>query len=96
MKDNLQTISDRLWDNPEEKNWKSLASSLKASGIVYYRPVYGKGKLKNTQDLKKSYIELYDKKAKLVTKVPLFMKNGKELRGATIYLKGLSINNKRV
>jgi hypothetical protein len=95
MKNGIQEISDELWENPEEKNWKLLSASLKKSGIAYYRTVYNKGKLKNTQDLKKSYAELYDSKAKLVTKVPLFMKKGKEMRGATIYLKGLQINNKK-
>ncbi len=94
MKNNLQSICDELWDSPEEKNWKGLASSLKKSGIAYYKPVFGKGKLKNTQDLKKSYVELYDRKAKPVAKIPIFMKKGKEPRGATIYLKGLLINNK--
>ncbi len=94
MKNGIQEISDKLWDNPEEKNWKLLSGSLKKAGIAYYKTVYNKGKLKNTQDLKKSYVELYDKKAKPVTKVPLFMKKGKELRGATIYLKGLQVNNK--
>ncbi len=94
MKNAIQDVSDKLWENPEEKNWKLLSNSLKKAGITYYKTVYGKGKLKNTQDLKKSYVELYDKKVKFITKVPLFMKNGKELRGATIYLKGLQINNK--
>ena len=94
MKNGIQEISDKLWDNPDEKNGKQLSGSLKKAGIVYYKTVYNKGKLKNTQDLKKSYVELYDKKAAFVTKVPLFMKKGKELRGATIYLKGLQINNK--
>ena len=93
MKNSIDTIGNELWKDPSDKNWQRLSDLLRRGSIAYYKTVFGKGKLMNTQDLKNSYVELYDKKGALVTKVPIFKKNGKNLRGATIYLKGLLIKN---
>ncbi len=79
--------------DPGEKNWKEFSAALKKSSAVYYRPVFGRGRLRNTQGLRNSHVELYDKNGKLLFKIPIFKKNGKELRGATMYLKGLLIKN---
>lgn len=93
MKNGIESISAELWKDPSSNNWDKLSKNLKKSGIVYYKPIFGKGKLKNTQDLKNSYVELFDTKGDMITKVPIFKRERKELRGATIYLKGLLIKN---
>lgn len=93
MKTSIQEIGETLWKDPSERNWKVLSSSLNKTGVVYYKAFFGKGKLKNTQDLRSSYVELYDKKREFLTKIPIFMKQKKGLRGATIYLKGLMVKN---
>ncbi len=90
----IEDISKRLNSDPSENNWKSFSAALKKSKIVYYRVFFGKGKLSKTQDLRNSCVELYDKKKEIVAKVPIFMNKGKEIGGATIYLKGLQILNK--
>ena len=89
----ITKISESLWKNPSASNWESLAKSLPKSGVKYYRVVYQKGKLANTEDLRDSYVELFDAKERLVSKVPVFRKEGKGVRGATIYLKGLLNTN---
>lgn len=93
MKSNIEEIGSELWKDPSEKNWEKLSKALKKDGVGYYKPVFGKGKLKNTQDLKNSYVELYGKDGTFITKIPIFKNDGKNLRGATIYLKGLQIKN---
>lgn len=87
-------IADNLRKNPNEKNWQKLSENLKKSGIIYYVVFFGEGKLSKTQDLRKSYVKLYNKHKKVVTEIPIFMTEGKKIRGATVYLKGLQILNK--
>ena len=90
----MKKISEALWKNPNNANWKKLSSSLPKSGIKYYKVFYEKGKLSKTEDLRDSYIELYDSKEKVVIKVPVYEKKAKGIRGATIYLVGLLNTNK--
>ncbi len=89
----MKKIVDELNKNPIEENWEKFAKALPKSGLKYYRVVYQKSSLKNAEDLRKSYAELYDKNGKLVYKVPIFKKS-KKIEGATIYLKGLLNINK--
>ncbi len=91
----INGIVSQLWKEPNEKNWVSFSKALKGSGIKYYKVIFANaGKLNKMQDLAKSYVELYDAKYRLVNKVPLFMKTGKKIDGATIYLKGLQVSNR--
>ncbi len=78
-----------LEKEPSNANWNKFAKALRKSGAKYYRIVYEHGSLKNSEDLRKSYAELYDSKKRLVAKVPIFMKGADGTEGATIYLKGL-------
>lgn len=87
-------IADNLRKNPSKENWKEFGSALKKSEVVYYKVFFGKGKLNKTQDLRKSYAELYDEKRKPVTQIPIFQKNGRKIEGATIFLVGLLILNR--
>lgn len=90
----IEDISRELWKSPTSANWEKLSRSLPRSGIKFYRVVYQKGKIANKEDLRDSYVELYDSKERMVTKVPVFKREGKGIRGATIYLKGLLNTNK--
>ncbi len=88
-------VADALWKEKSEDRWREFAEALKGSGVRYYKVVFAdEGKLTRMQDLTKSYAQLYDADYKTVTKVPLFMKQGKGIRGATKYLIGLQVSNK--
>ncbi len=86
-------IAEDLRKDPSERNWKRFGSALKKSEVVYYKIFFGRGKLNKTQDLRKSYAELYDKRRKAITQIPVFMREGKKIDGATIFLVGLLILN---
>ena len=93
--DKINAIVDALWKDPNEKNWQKFASTLKNSKLRYYKVIFQrKDSLKKLDDLKDSYVEIYDDKYKLACKVPLVKKDAKKLRGATIYLMGLLNLNK--
>ncbi|MDE1856336.1 MAG: hypothetical protein KGH49_03840 [Candidatus Micrarchaeota archaeon] len=94
-KDNFNQIAENLWKDQSEKNWEALAGSLKKSNVRYYKVFFEKkSKLNKIEDLRKSYARLYDSKYKSVAKIPIFKKGKKGIEGATIYLKGLLINNR--
>jgi predicted phage-related endonuclease len=89
--DEIINIGGKLWKEQTKKNWEAFAKAIDKSPIEYYKIVFAnEGKLNKMQDLTKSYAELYDAKHKIVTKVPVFMKTGKKVDGATIYLVGLT------
>ena len=91
----IDKAADTLWKEQSEENWEALAGALKGSSVKYYKVVFAnEGKLSKMQDLTKSFVDLYDAKYKQVTKVPLFKKDGKRVRGATIYLTGLQVSNR--
>lgn len=81
-------------NDPSENNWKAFAAAFKKSGAKYYRVVFTAGKLKGIDGLRSSYVELYDSKYKSIGRVPVFTNVGKGIEGATIYLKGLQVNNR--
>ncbi len=86
--------ADALWRDQSEENWKRFSGALRRSSIRYYRIIFANGgRLNRMQDLTKSHIELYDSKHTIVTKVPLSLREGKRVRGATIYLSGLQVWN---
>ena len=94
MKDDLKNISEELWKNQSKENWEKFRNILKKSNAVYYKIFFEAGKISTEQDLRKSYAELFDSKEKQLSKIPIFMNNGKTVSGATIYLVGLQILNK--
>ncbi|MDE1869397.1 MAG: hypothetical protein KGH71_00225 [Candidatus Micrarchaeota archaeon] len=96
-KQNFNDIAQRLWKDQSEDNWEALAGALKKSNVKYYRVMFAKkSKLNKIEDLRKSYAQLYDSKYKTVAKIPLFKKMKGGMEGATIYLKGLQVNNKGI
>ena len=94
MVDNFQTILEQLNKEQSEKNWDKFAKELPKSKAKQYRVVYQKGNIAKSDDLLDSYAELFDSKDKMLGKVPIFLREGKKVRGATIYLKRLSNLNK--
>ena len=91
---NIKELAERLSKDQKQKDWETFSKELKKSNIKYYKIFYEKGKLQKLEDLRESYAQLYDSKEKPVICVPIFMKEGKKLSGATIYLKGLLNTNK--
>jgi len=91
----MNAIVEELWKDPQTRNWERLSSAIDKSDIKYYKVFYEKdNKLRNVDDLKDSYIQIYSANMKSVYKVPLFKKEGRKIRGATIYLKKLLNLNK--
>lgn len=86
---NIKAAIESLLAKPNQRNWEKFASELKKSKVVYYKVFFTKGKLAKSSDLKNSYVGLFGSDSKLLYKVPLYRNDGKNLRGATIYLKGL-------
>jgi hypothetical protein len=91
----FKEAADALWKEQSEDRWMEFAKALEGSNAAYYKVVFAnEGKLSRMQDLTKSYAEIYDKEYRPITKVPIVKKEGKKVRGATIYLMGLRVSNK--
>ncbi len=91
----VERLAKALFKEQSEKNWGLFPIALKKSTVKYYRIVWAnEGKLNKMQDLTKSFAELYDSKFKMIAEVPIFVKTGKKLRGATKYLIGLEVLNR--
>ena len=88
-KNALKSAADKLWECPDTGNWENFAKVMKKSNAKYYKTIYVNGKVKKLDDLKKSWVVLYDDKRRVMTKVPVYKTTKKEIEGALIYLKGL-------
>ncbi len=94
-KTGIKEIADTLWKKPSKENWAIFVKALPKSGLKYYKVVFSNaGKLKKAQELTKSYAQLYDAHEKLITKIPIFEKDGNRITGATYYMRGLLAINK--
>jgi len=93
MKNNEEfiKIAEELKNKPIEENWKRIEKAIKNSNAYYYKIRYVK--LNNSDDLRKSYAEIFDKNKKLIIKIPIFKKIKNKIEGGTIYLKDLYILN---
>ncbi len=93
--DKIGSIAEKLMASPSNENWEAFSKALKKSGIKYYKIIFAnEGRLNKMQDLTKSVAQLYDSKYRAVARVPVFRKEGRKIRGATIYLKGLQVLNR--
>jgi len=92
-KTDLENEAKILWEDPSEENWNKFREILKRSKAKYYRVKYEKS-LGTTEDLRKSYAEIFDSKYNIIAKVPIFKKVGSKIEGATINLEGLLNANK--
>lgn len=91
MKDVVETLKDEQ----SKANWEKFGKALKTSGLKYYLVRFDKARVNKLEDLRKAYAELYDSEQRLAYKIPITMNNGKKIRGATIYLKGMLNLNKQ-
>ncbi|MGC8538761.1 MAG: hypothetical protein ACP5MK_02745 [Candidatus Micrarchaeia archaeon] len=91
---NFAKAVERLNAEPSPENWKAFEKALKGSGAKYYRIVYVESKLQKAEDLTSSYAELYNSRMGMIAKIPIFMRDGKNVQGATYYLRGLLNANK--
>ncbi|MDE1768100.1 MAG: hypothetical protein KGH64_00425 [Candidatus Micrarchaeota archaeon] len=90
----IKDIMGALNKEQSKANWEKFGKAVKSSGLKYYHIEFDKSKVNELEDLRKAHADLYDSKEKLVYKIPIIMENGKKIRGATIYLKGLLNLNK--
>ncbi|MGC8495678.1 MAG: hypothetical protein ACP5MX_00505 [Candidatus Micrarchaeia archaeon] len=87
----IEAMAETLWKDPSVENWEKFALVLRNSKAKYYKVFYES--LRNSEDLTKSFARIYDSKMKPVAKVPIIIKKGKKVEGATIFLKGLNNAN---
>ncbi|MCL4365435.1 MAG: hypothetical protein M1569_01005 [Candidatus Marsarchaeota archaeon] len=92
--ESINNIINTLNRDPSKPNWEKFSKMRKKSGIKYYSIRFSKSKVSRPEDLRKAYADLYDAKENLAYAVPIIMSEGKRIRGATIYLKGLINLNK--
>jgi hypothetical protein len=83
-------LISQLEASPTEANWKKAVPKLLKEGKYYY--VFYPKEVKASMNLTEAYAVIYDKKYKSLYKIPIIKKVGKEIEGATWYLKGLEIN----
>ena len=79
--------------NPDEKHWEAFRKYLLKSKAKYYMVFYPKA-LKGKEDLTDAYVVLYDSRYLPMFKVPVIIKSGGKVEGATIYLMGLKVSNR--
>jgi RNase H-fold protein (predicted Holliday junction resolvase) len=91
----LDAAVRKLNAEQSEANWESLASALKKSGIRYYKVAFPSG-LNGESDLTKANIVLYDREYAPKYKIPVILRSGNRIEGATRYLIGLEINRKAI
>ncbi len=87
--DALEAMAEKLWKDPSEKNWEAFRKVMLNSQARYYRTTYVNGKIRNLNDLKKSYCELFDAKYNVIAKVPVYKKIPNSIEGALWYLRGI-------
>lgn len=93
--ESINDIINALNRDPSKANWEKFSKTCKGSGIKYYSIRFSKAKVSRLEDLRKAYADLYDAKENLAYTVPIIMFEGKRIRGATVYLKGLNNLNKQ-
>ncbi len=79
--------------NPTKENWEAFRKLLLKSGAKYYKVFYPK-KLESKKELEYAYAVIYNSRYRQMFRVPVFMRSGKSIEGATIYFKELLNTNK--
>ncbi len=82
-----------LQANPDRKHWEAFRRYLIRSDAKYYKVFYPR-KLKSKKDLVAAYAIIYDSMYAPLFRIPVTIKDGNRLVGATIYMKGLLNTNK--
>lgn len=93
MVDKIFEVVKALEKSPDEAHWKAFHKEVLKSKAKYYKVFYPK-KLKKLSDLNSAYVMVYDSKYTPMFRIPVTVKSGKKIQGATIYLEGLLNTNK--
>ncbi len=86
-------VVDRLNADQGKRNWEEFSKYLLKSKAKYYKVFYPK-KVKKAKDLESAFAVIYDAKYTPMFRVPIVLKEGKKIGGATIYFKDLLNTNK--
>ncbi len=92
-KNKINEIVKKLNENPNNANWAKFSAELKNSKAKHYKIFYP-DTLDGKNNLTKAYAILYDSQFKVLFKIPIISINNKEINGATIYLKELTLNRR--
>lgn len=84
------SLCNKLRANPSRQLWDDFALLLKDSDARHYEVHYAGEKVNDEQDLITSYATLFDGVGKEISKVPICLKEDDKIRGALVYLTGLS------
>ncbi|MEM3227678.1 MAG: hypothetical protein QXK65_01885 [Candidatus Micrarchaeaceae archaeon] len=88
----LQAAKD-LYTNPNTVHWEVFRKLLLRSRAKYYKVFYPK-KLKSKKELLDAYAVIYDSKYRQMFRIPIYVREKNDIRGATIYFKELLNTNK--
>lgn len=77
--------------NPDKAHWQEFAKICEGTKARYYAVVFPGG-LGGKADLSKAYAIIYNAARKPLYKVPIIIRNGKSIEGATIMFRGLALN----
>jgi hypothetical protein len=86
-------VVDELNRNPDKKHWEAFRKYLVKSNARYYKAFFPK-KIKRKNDLLAAYVTVYDAKYLPMFRIPIMMKKGSIVEGASIYFKSLINTNK--
>ena len=86
-------VVEELNAHPDKKHWEAFRRYLLKSRAKYYKVFYPK-KLKSRGDLLAAYVIIYDSGYAPMFRIPVTMRAGSAIQGATIYLKELLNTNK--
>jgi hypothetical protein len=91
----IETAVVALKSKPTRANWERFSKALKTSDIRYYSIKFDRSRVNSREDLRKAHAELYGASERLAYDIPIVIEEGRKIRGATIYLKGLLNLNKQ-
>ena len=92
MKDNKTSNLDfgkRLAKSPTRDNWSKVPAFLKREGAKYYEVAYSKGGIKNSDDLAKSSVRVWNSRREFICEFRLFVKDKRNFEGALHFFDGL-------
>jgi hypothetical protein len=92
MKENKSSNMDfgkMLAKSPTRDNWSKVPTFLKMEGAKYYEVMYSKGGIKDSNDLAKSSVRVWNSRNRLICEFPLFVKDKGNFEGALHFFKDL-------
>lgn len=89
MVSTLKELEVEIWKDTNLEQWRNVSLALKKESAKYYKVVYPEGRISSSSDLKRSSVEIYDPRMKIMARLPVFVEKGKELVGSLEFLSGL-------